>query len=208
MKSSGNRLVPWMGLQRRLSPGIRHAAEDPSVDRAYTQPAPRVDVATARRLVDDGRGWSPIQGASAYSRKSTAEFFLGLRSWPPVVRERSAVALGRHQDKADYVPRLLGMLASKDTNARLGACVALKALGPAAAGAVTPLRDTLTVDHLWLRIQAAEALAAIGPAARPAIPVLLRRLVTPRPRGPPRHDRALLEFRPLRPARRPAGRIG
>ena len=45
----------------------------------------------SRRLVDDGRGWGPRLKHAAYAQRSDAQIIAGLKSWSPVVRERSAM---------------------------------------------------------------------------------------------------------------------
>ena len=53
--------------------------------------APQVDSATAESLIADGRGWSPKDRIASYAARSEAEILAGLKSWSPVVRERSAL---------------------------------------------------------------------------------------------------------------------
>ena len=146
--------------------------------------AGQVDAATAESLIADGRGWSPRIKNEAYGDRSEEELFAGLRSWSPVVRERSALELGRRQ--GNPTPRLITMLGEGDLNARLGACQALGALKSRGASAVPALRNTLTAEDLWLRVKAADALAGIGDAAMPAVPDLLAMLAGDHPESDPR----------------------
>lgn len=138
--------------------------------------APQLDAAAARRIIEDGRDWSPATKIAGYAKRSDTDLWEGLANWSPVVRERSAQELSRRP--GDPVPRLLTMLGGTDACARHGACAALSALGGKAAAAVPALRQTLWDDDLWLRIEAAKALANIGDAGRPAVPDLLRLLAT------------------------------
>jgi hypothetical protein len=148
--------------------GLIHlAGRTPSV-------APPVDAATARSLVDDGRGWGPRSKLASFAERSTDELMAGLRSWSPVVRERSAIELARRE--GDPSAALIGMLDDAELHPRLGACQALIMLGGRAAPAVPALRETLGADDLWLRVKAAEALASIGNPAMAALPDLLRML--------------------------------
>ena len=85
--------------------------------------AKQVDATTAESLIADGRGWSPRLRLAAYAERSDAQVLAGLRSWSPVVRERSAMELARRQ--GDPTPRLIAMLGEPDLHARLGACQGL-----------------------------------------------------------------------------------
>jgi hypothetical protein len=143
-----------------------------------------VDTSTAERLVADGRGWSPRLRIAAYAARSDAEILAGLRSWSPVVRERSAMELARRG--GDPTPRLIGMLGEPDLGTRIGVCQALIQLEQRAAPAVPALQTTLGADDLWLRVKAAEALASIGEAAMSTVPDLLAMLAREDPESDPR----------------------
>jgi len=146
--------------------------------------AKQVDAATAENLVADGRGWSPRLRLAAYAKRSDEQILAGLRSWSPVVRERSAMELARR--RGDPTPQLIAMLRESDLHARLGACQALIMLKDRAAPAVPVLRQTLKAEDPWLRIKAAEALASIGEAARSTVPELLTMLASKDPKSDPR----------------------
>ena len=148
------------------------------------EPGEPIDVRTAKRLVADGRGWSPRLRSARYADRSDEEILDGLKSWSPVVRERSAMELA--QRKRDLTPRLIRMLSARDLHARLGACQALIQLKKRAAPAVPALQRTLKADELWLRIKAAEALAGIGDAATSTVPELLAMLARRDPESDPR----------------------
>ena len=145
---------------------------------------PHVDAEAAEGLVADGRDWSPKHKTAGYAARSEERLHAGLRSWSPVVRERSALALAERD--GDPTATLIEMLRSPDHHARLGACQALIRLKERAAPAVLALQETLKADDLWLRIKAAEALAAIGPAALPTVPDLLAMLAAPPSDADPR----------------------
>ena len=134
---------------------------------------PQLGVAAARRLIDDGRGWSNKDRNSFYDKLTTAQLIERLESWSPTVRERAAMALARDKG-ADHVPALAKMLGSAKIEARYGACQALAQLRGKSAPAVAKLQMALKADDLWLRIKAAEALASIGEPATPAVPELLK----------------------------------
>ncbi|MHC4409429.1 MAG: DUF6288 domain-containing protein, partial [Planctomycetota bacterium] len=148
------------------------------------KPGEPLDVRTAKRLVENGRGWSPRLRIAAYAERSDEQILDGLKSWSPVVRERSAMELA--QRKRDRTPRLIQMLDARDLHARLGACQALIQLKKRAAPAVPALKRTLKADDLWLRIKAAEALANIGDAAMSTVPDLLALLAREEPESDPR----------------------
>lgn len=147
--------------------------------------AVQIDATTAESLVADGRDWSPRLRLAAWADRTDAQIVAGLRSWSPVVRERSAMELARRE--GDPTPQLITMLNETDLHARLGACQALIMLANRAAPAVPALQRTLRADDLWLRIKAAEALASIGGPAMSILPDLLTMLadhdVNADPRG-------------------------
>jgi hypothetical protein len=145
---------------------------------------PQIDAAEAARLVADGRDWSSKDRIAAYAERTEVEIFEGLRSWSPVVRERSAMELANRED--DPIPALIEMLDDPDLNARIGACQAMIMLKGKAAPAVPALTRTLDADDIWLRIRAADALAAIGPEAMATVPKLLQMLADQDPVSDPR----------------------
>ncbi len=143
-----------------------------------------LDAAVSERIVADGRGWGPRLRLASYARRSDADIFAGLKSWSPVVRERSGMELARRG--GDPTPRLIRMLSEPDPRARIGACQALIALNKKAAPAVPALKETLQAKDLWLRVKAAEALASIGDAAMSTVPDLLALLARADAQSDPR----------------------
>lgn len=135
---------------------------------------PKLDVATAESLIDDGRGWNNKDRNGFYDALSNEQLLERLGSWSPVVRERAAMALGRR--KSAPVEPLIQMLDSPSLEARYGACQGLSQLRRRGMPAVAALQKTLAHDDLWLRIKAAEALAAIGKPAMQTVPQLLELL--------------------------------
>ena len=159
------------------------------------QPAsiPQLNAAQARKIIEDGKGWSKGDRYGFYEKLSEDELVHRLGSWSPIVRERAANALSR-KDVAP-VERLITLLDAPELETRLGACQALAQLKGTAAPAVPKLRDTLKADHLWLRVTAADALAAIGEAAQPAVPELLSMLARePGPDDPRAMEQRYLSF--------------
>ena len=135
---------------------------------------PKLDVATAESLIDDGRGWNNKDRNGFYDALSNEQLLERLGSWSPVVRERAAMALGRRKNVP--VEPLIQMLDSPSLEARYGACQGLIQLRRRGMPAVAALQKTLAHDDLWLRIKAAEALAAIGKPAMQTVPQLLELL--------------------------------
>ena len=135
---------------------------------------PKLDVATAESLIDDGRGWNNKDRNGFYDALSNEQLLERLGSWSPVVRERAAMALGR--SKSVPVEPLIQMLDSPSLETRYGACQGLIQLRRRGMPAVAALQKTLAHDDLWLRIKAAEALAAIGKPAMQTVPQLLELL--------------------------------
>ena len=136
--------------------------------------APQVDRAKAKQMVDDGRGWSNADRHSYYDALSTDQLMEKLKSWSPIVRERTGMALGRRRD--DVADELIELLGTEEIYSRYGACQALKFQRGRGAAAVPALRRVLAAGDVWERILAAEALAGIGKPAKVAVPDLLIRL--------------------------------
>ena len=147
--------------------------------------APQINRATAESLLDDGRGWSNKDRTSYYGKLSTPQLLQRLSSWSPIVRERTAMELGRRQD--EVVPQLIRLLDDADLYSQYGACQSLRLQRGRGASAVPALRKTLGADDLWLRILAAEALGEIGKPARVAVPELLVKLTESDPKNDPRN---------------------
>lgn len=135
---------------------------------------PKMDVATASKLIRDGRGWNNKDRHSEYDRLSEAELLACLSSWSPVIRERAAISLARRKDVA--IAPIMALLEGNSLNGSYGACQAITLLRGRAAPAVNPLRKALKSYDLWLRVKAAEALAAIGAPSKDAVPELLELL--------------------------------
>ena len=135
---------------------------------------PQLNAAATQSLILDGRGWNNKDRKSFYDALSEEQLLERLRSWSPVVRERTAMAIGRRKNA--LVTPLVEMLDSPNIDARYGACQGLIFLRSRGAPAVDALQKTLSHQDLWLRIKAAEALAAIGAPAMKAVPQLLELL--------------------------------
>lgn len=161
--SSGACLLAYaMPLKKILLTGRRAAV------------VPQLDVAGARSLILDGRGWDNKDRFSAYDALTREQLLERLASWSPVVRERAAMALHRRGETP--LAELVEMLAAPALEARYGACEALIAIGEPGAPAVPALQAALGERDLWLRIKAAEALASIGAPAMQSVPQLLELL--------------------------------
>lgn len=145
---------------------------------------PQLDAAAAKGIVEDGRGWNNKDRNSFYDALSEDQLIERLRSWSPIVRERSAMALGRR--KGAPVEKLIELLTSSNLDARYGACQGMMFLRGRAAPAVDDLLKTLDDPDLWLRIKAAEALAGIGAPAMKTVPRLLELLAQMDEKNDPR----------------------
>ncbi len=164
---------------------IAYAMPRQAIRLTGSQPfiTPQIDLKTAEKLVNDGRGWDNLNRGQAYDAMRMQELFQRLSSWSPIVRERAAMALARRDE--DVIRTLVKMLDSEHTPTRIGACRALVHQKGKASQAVRPLLRLLDHEDMWLRVQAAEALATAGEPGRAALPVLLKRItVGPTPDDP------------------------
>lgn len=150
---------------------------------------PPLSEADSQSLIADGRGWDNKDRRSFYDQLSDAELLERLGSWSPIVRERAAAALARR--KQPPLSAIIGLLDSKQLDARIGACHALEELRGRAAPSVPQLRRALQDEDVWLRVRAANALAVIGQPALPALPEMLEIIA----RGPSSADPRGMEQR-------------
>ena len=147
--------------------------------------APQIDRATAKSLLDDGRGWSNNNRHSYYDSLAVEQLVTSLSNWSPTVRERAAMALGKK--KGNPTPDLIKLLQSSNLYSQYGACQALKMIRGRGAEAVPALLESFKSEDLWLRVLSADALAGIGKPAKSAIPILLERLTKRDPKNDPRN---------------------
>ncbi len=118
-----------------------------------------------------------------YAERKADALLAGLSSWSPAVRLRSAQALSHRE--GDFLPQLLKLLDSKDSNSRYGACEALAKLGPKADPAAPQVRALLNDKDPWLRMLAARTLPCMGPEVREAeVSSLLRAAALKEPTDP------------------------
>jgi hypothetical protein len=139
----------------------------------------------AAEVIAAGRGYFDTKANAPllYSKRSAEDLLEGLASWSPAVRKRSAQELGRRD--GDFLPAVLKLLTSSDTNTRYGAAEALGCLGPKADAAAPQLRALLKDTDPWMRALAVTSLAALGPEQRSeALPDLLVMMATPSPGDP------------------------
>lgn len=113
-----------------------------------------------------GSGVFPVNGKNRYDARTTDQLLAGLSSWSPVMRKRSAQALGRRE--GDFVPTLLKLLASPDRNTRYGACEALGWMGPRADVAAPELQSLFNDPDPWMQSLACCAVASLSPEVRKA----------------------------------------
>ena len=122
--------------------------------------APALDAKAVERVIAAGRDRFPQGERNGYYKRHDEELIEGLKSWSPVVRYHSAVAIGKRG--GDFAPTLLAMLGGKERYARYGAAEALGRLGKGAASALPRLRAALKDPDTWLQCLAAEALTRLG----------------------------------------------
>ena len=147
-----------------------------------THPDNFVSKETLQQLIDGGRDFNLGPFDYAYIFKSTEQLLDALGNWSPTVRQRAAKQVANLSD--DVVPQLIALLASKDLNARYGACLALQSMQGRAAAATDALITQLATTDMWLRVRAAFALTSIGRPALKAVPQLLKMSVVVNPADP------------------------
>ena len=148
--------------------------------RGSVPPLNRKQVA---EVIAAGRGYSPKGNPSLYNKLSAKQLLIGLTSWSPAVRTRSAAALATKE--GNFVSALTRLLASDNREARYGACEALGKLGSRANAAAPQLRAALKADDPWLQGLAAEAIPRLGQkVARDSVSDLLALTVSKNPADP------------------------
>lgn len=157
---------------------IRITGKGPSV-------VPPLSPREASEVIAAGRGFFETKENAPllYSKRSEKELLDGLSSWSPAVRKRSAQELGRRD--GNFLPAVMKLLSSSETNTRYGATEALGCLGPRADAAAPQLRALLKDPDPWMRALAITSLSALGPDKRgEALPDLLVMMATPSPGDP------------------------
>jgi HEAT repeat protein len=146
---------------------------------------PALNATQVGDVIAAGRDFPFKNAENPFDRRTTEQLLAGLSSWSPAVRLRSSTALGKRH--GNFLPDLLGLLASSHRDARYGACEALGALGPRADAAAPQLRALLNDPDPWLQCLAAEALPNLGTEARKAsVSDLLAMTLRPNPADPRR----------------------
>ncbi len=108
--------------------------------------------------------------------KSTDELMNALGDWSPVASSWAADELANRPNKKEFVTRLIVMAEGPDARKRQGAAETLGYIK--SAEALPVLVRLLTHDDRWLRVKAANALKNMGDTARPAVPGMLKAVVT------------------------------
>ncbi len=121
---------------------------------------PALSAEALNKVIVAGRDQFPEGEGNGYFKRKDEELIEGLKSWSPVVRCRSAAAIGKRG--GSFAPTLVEMLSRTDRHARYGAVEALGLLGKDAASALPRLRAALSDPDAWIRCLAAEALTRIG----------------------------------------------
>lgn len=147
-----------------------------------THPDNFVSKVPLQQIIDGGSDFNLGPFDYAYIFKSKEQLLDALGNWSPTVRQRAAKQVANLSD--DVVPQLIALLASKDINARYGACLALQSMQGRAAAATDALITQLSATDMWLRVRAAFALTTIGRPALKAVPQLLKMSVVVNPADP------------------------
>ncbi len=108
--------------------------------------------------------------------KSTAELLNALGDWSPVASSWAAEELASRPNRQELVAPLIAMAEGPDARKRQGAAETLGYIK--SADALPVLVRLLTHDDRWLRVKAANALKRMGDTAKPAIPGMLKAVVT------------------------------
>ncbi|MCF7957364.1 MAG: DUF6288 domain-containing protein, partial [Phycisphaerae bacterium] len=128
---------------------------------------PTLNRGEVKEVIGAGRDYFPAnpktKNGLLYEGRKPDELLVGLSSWSPAVRKRSARSLARCE--GDFVPTLLKMLDGSNRNGRYGACEALGYMGTRADVAASQLRGLLKNTDPWLQSLACTALSGLGPEA-------------------------------------------
>lgn len=108
--------------------------------------------------------------------KSMDELLAALGDWSPVASSWAAEELARRPERKELVAPLIVMAEGPDARKRQGAAEALGYIK--SAEALPVLVRLLTHDDRWLRVKAANALKNMGDTAKPAVPGMLKAVVT------------------------------
>jgi HEAT repeat protein len=108
--------------------------------------------------------------------RSTDELLDALGNWSPVASSWAAEELASRTNRKDLVAPLIAMAEGPDARKRQGAAEALGYIK--SPDALPVLVRLLTHEDRWLRVKAANALKRMGDTAKPAIPGMLKAVVT------------------------------
>ena len=150
-------------------------------------PAPALDAEAVAKIIHSGRDRFPDNENNGYGKRKDEELIEDLKSESPIVRRRSAEAIGKRG--GNFAPKLLEILAGVDRHARYGATEALGRLGKDAAAAHSNLRALLKDPDPWLQSLAADALTRLGD--KESVGEIIAMSLRPTPADPRRmHQRA------------------
>jgi hypothetical protein len=108
--------------------------------------------------------------------KSTPELMAALGDWSPVASSWAAEELAKRPERKDLIAPLIAMAEGPDARKRQGAAETLGYIK--SAEALPVLVRLLTHEDRWLRVKAANALKNMGDTAKPAVPGMLKAVVT------------------------------
>ena len=109
-------------------------------------------------------------------QKSVKELVAAFSDWSPIVRGWAAEELASRPEAKTMVPELLAMAQGKDVHVAQGAT---ETLGDLKSVEALPIMvRLLAADDRWLRYKAAQAIKKMGGTASPAVPEILKAVVT------------------------------
>jgi HEAT repeat protein len=144
-----------------------------------------------KQLVITGKGMNPQRWLSSRDvteavasgrfdlerkQRTMDELLEALGDWSPVASSWAAEEIARRPEGRAQLPRLLALAEGTDARKRQGAAEALGYLRQAEALPV--LVRLLTHEDRWLRVKAANALKRMGDTAKPAVPGMLKAVVS------------------------------
>ena len=104
------------------------------------------------------------------------ELVAAFGDWSPIVRGWAAEELAKRPEAKAMVPELITLAQGKDVHVSQGACEALGSIKDPQALPV--LVRLLAAEDRWLRYKAAQAIKKMGGTATPALPDILKAVVT------------------------------
>jgi HEAT repeat protein len=157
----------------------------PAATYVLTYSLPLKRILLTGRDANPGYWLSPREVATAVASgrfdldrktRSTGELLEALGDWSPVASGWAAEELASRPNRRELVAPLIAMAEGPDARKRQGAAETLGYIK--SPEALPVLVRLLTHEDRWLRVKAANALKRMGDTAKPAIPGMLKAVVT------------------------------